>query len=309
MSRAVRLAFVAFVVLAAAPGVTATAAALEVPYLSGRVVDEAGLLPPDRAAALEEELRRLEEETGAQVVVLTIPSLEGEVLESYALEVAETWGIGRERADDGVLFLISRDDRQLRIEVGYGLEGVLPDLAASRIIRNLVVPEFKAGDYPGGIEAGVGAIAGAIREEPGAVPDDPPGVTGPDLAGRGFMGLVFLFVVGTFSLTALGTKGCQGWFLYLFLLPFWFIFPTVILGPPFGLVPGFAWLVLFPILRLFFDHTPAGKRFRTRSPMMRGLGRMAASSGGFRGGGFGGGGGGFSGGGGSFGGGGASGSW
>ena len=296
--------------LAALLAGAAGAAAKEVPFLSGRVVDEADLLPPERAAALEEELRRLEEETGAQVVVLTVESLEGEVLEDYALRVAETWQIGRgDGIDDGVVLLVARDDRKLRIEVGYGLEGVLPDLATKRIIDGAIVPRFKAGDFAGGVEAGVDSIAGAIREEPGAVPDEAPGaVTMPDLAGRGLMGLVFFIVVGTFSMIALGAKGCQGWGLYAFLIPFYFTFPLAILGAG-GVALGFAWLIGYPILRLLLDRTPAGRRFKTTSPMMRSLGRMAASSGGFRGGGFSGGGGGFSGGGGSFGGGGASGSW
>lgn len=296
-----------FALLALVAG-AAGAVAKEVPFLSGRVVDEANLLPPDRAAALEEELRRLEEETGAQVVVLTVETLEGEVLEDYALRVAETWEIGRgDGIDDGVVLLVARDDRKLRIEVGYGLEGVLPDLATKRIIDGVIVPRFKAGDFAGGVEAGVDSIAGAIREEPGAVPDEAPGaVAMPDLAGRGFMGLIFLIVVGTFSMIALGAKGCNGWGLYAFLIPFYFTFPLAIFGVS-GVVLGFAWLIGFPLLRLFLDRTPAGRRFKTASPMMRSLGRMAASSGGFRGGG--GGGGGFSGGGGSFGGGGASGSW
>ncbi len=299
---------IAVLALLALLGGAAGAAAKEVPFLSGRVVDEAGLLPPDRAAALEEELRRLEEETGAQVVVLTVESLEGEVLEDYALRVAETWEIGRgDGIDDGVVLLVSRDDRKLRIEVGYGLEGVLPDLAAKRIIDGAIVPRFKAGDFAGGVEAGVDSIAGAIREEPGAVPEEASRVgSAPDLAGRGLMGLVFFLVVGTFSMAALGAKGCQGWSLYAFLIPFYFTFPLAIFGAA-GLALGFAWLIGFPLLRLFLDQTPVGRRFQTTSPMMRSFGRMAASSGGFRGGG--GGGGGFSGGGGSFGGGGASGSW
>lgn len=279
------------------------AAAKEVPFLSGRVVDEAGLLPPERTAALEEELRRLEEETGAQVAVLTVASLEDEVLEDYSLRVSETWGLGREGVDDGVLLLVSRDDRKLRIEVGYGLEGALTDIEAGRIVRNAIVPSFKAGDFAGGIEAGVDSIAGAIRGEPGAVPADAPGAGRPDLAARGMMGLVFFLVVGLFSLSALGAEGCQSWFMYLFLVPFYFAFPLAIVGAG-GLFLGLAWLIAFPILRLFLDYTPGGRRITT-SPWMRSLGRMAASSG--RSGGFSGGG--FSGGGGSFGGGGASGSW
>lgn len=283
------------------------AAAKEVPFLSGRVVDEAGLLPPDRAAAIEEELRRFEEATGAQVVVLTVESLEGEVLEDYSLRVAETWGIGREAEDDGVLLLVARDDRQLRIEVGYGLEGELTDLEAGRIVRNVVVPRFKAGDYPGGIEAGVDSILGTLRGEPGAVPEDAAPLPGEelDLMGRALMGVVFTIVVGLFSLIALFGKGCQSWFLYAFLLPFYFTFPLAIFGPA-GVLLGVLWLIAFPILRLFFDRSPRGRRIVRTTPWLHGLSTWAATSS-SRGGGFGGGG--FSGGGGSFGGGGASGSW
>lgn len=283
--------------------------AKEVPFLSGRVVDEAQLLPPDQAQAIEEKLRRFEEQTGDQVAVLTVDSLDGEALEDYSLRVAETWGLGQKEKDNGVLLLIARDDRKLRIEVGYGLEGQLTDLQSGRIIRNVIVPRFKAGDYPGGIDAGVDAILGTLSGEPGAIPED----TGPapgqsmDLAGRAIMGLIFFLVVGVFSLVALFTKGCQSWFLYLFLMPFYFTFPLAIFGTG-GVLLGVLWVIAFPILRLFFDRTPRGKRLMRTTPWLHSLSTWAATSSSRGGGGFGGGGG-FSGGGGSFGGGGASGSW
>jgi len=285
----------------------AAAAALEVPYLSGRVVDEAGIVPPDAAARIEETLRAFEEETGAQVAVLTVPSLEGEVLEDYSLKVAETWGLGREDRDDGVLLLVARDDRQLRIEVGYGLEGALTDAEAGRIVRNVIVPRFKAGDYGGGIEAGVDAVVGTIRGEEGLIPEDSGPIEGAptDFAGRALMGLIFFSVVGLFSVIALFGKGCQSWFLYVFLIPFWTAFPMAIFGVG-GALLGVLWVVLFPILRLFLDRSPRGKRLVRDTPWLHGLSTWAATSS-SRGGGFGGGG--FSGGGGSFGGGGASGSW
>lgn len=288
------------------PGATA---AKEVPYLSGRIVDEAGLLPPDEAQRIEDELRRLEEETGVQVAVLTVESLEGEVLEDYSLRVAETWGLGQAEEDNGVLLLVARDDRKLRIEVGYGLEGRLTDAQAGRIVRNAIVPRFKAGDFDGGVAAGVDSIVGAVRGEEGAIPED----TGSGLEGgpegfweRAFMGGIFLVVVGLFSTIALFGKGCQSWFLYLFLIPFWLAFPFAILGA-FGVLLGIGWIVLFPILRLFFSRSPVGKRMVRTSPFLAGVSTWAATSS-SRSGGFGGGGG-FSGGGGSFGGGGASGSW
>ncbi|HSL82938.1 MAG TPA: TPM domain-containing protein [Thermoanaerobaculia bacterium] len=285
----------------------AAAAAKEVPYLSGRVVDEAGIVPPDAASRIEGKLRAFEEETGAQVAVLTVPSLEGEVLENYSLKVAETWGLGRKSRDDGVLLLVARDDRQLRIEVGYGLEGALTDAEAGRIVRNVIVPRFKAGDYGGGIEAGVDAVVGTIRGEEGLIPEDTGPIEGapPDLAGRLMMALVFFPVVGVFSAIALFGKGCQSWFLYVFLIPFWTAFPFFIFGVA-GVVLGLAWIVLFPIVRLFLGRSPRGKRLVRTTPWLQDLSTWAATSS-SRGGGFGGGG--FSGGGGSFGGGGASGSW
>jgi uncharacterized protein len=285
----------------------AAAAAKEVPYLSGRVVDEAGIVPPDAAARIEETLRAFEEETGAQVAVLTVPSLEGEVLEDYSLEVAETWGLGREGVDDGVLLLVARDDRQLRIEVGYGFEGALTDAEAGRIVRNLIVPRFKAGDYGGGIEAGVDAVVGTLRGEEGLIPEDAGPLEGAptDLGARLGMGAIFFVVVGLFSVIALFGKGCQSWFLYVFLIPFWTAFPLAIFGAG-GAVLGLAWIVLFPLLRAFFGRSHRGKRLVRDTPWLHGLSTWAATSS-SRGGGFGGGG--FSGGGGSFGGGGSSGSW
>lgn len=285
------------------------APAKEVPYLSGRVVDEAELLPPGATQEIEDRLRGLEEETGVQVAVLTVESLEGEVLEDYSLRVAETWGLGQAGEDNGVLLLVARDDRKLRIEVGYGLEGRLTDAQAGRIVRNAIVPRFKAGDFAGGIQAGVDSIVGAVRGEEGAIPEDRGrGVEGgPEgFWERAMMGGIFLVVVGLFSTLALFGKGCQSWFLYLFLIPFWLAFPFAILGA-FGVLFGIAWIVLFPILRIFFSRMPAGKRLVRTSPFLAGVSTWAATSS-SRSGGFGGGGG-FSGGGGSFGGGGASGSW
>lgn len=145
--------------------------ALEVPPLRGRVNDLAGLIPPNRVRALEERLASFEKETGHQIAVLTIPSLEGENREEFSIRVAETWKLGRTGFDNGVLLLIARIDRQLRIEVGYGLEGVLPDALASRIVREIIVPSFRANDFAGGIEAGIDAIMRATRGE--VIPEQP----------------------------------------------------------------------------------------------------------------------------------------
>jgi uncharacterized protein len=152
------------------------AVALDVPPLGGRINDLAGMITADAAKRLEEGLRRFETETGHQIAVLTIPSLEGEDLEGFSIRVAETWKIGQKGFDNGAILLIARDDRKLRIEVGYGLEGVLPDAIASRIINEVMVPRFRANDYSGGIEAGVNAIMRVTKGE--VLPERPRRSTG-----------------------------------------------------------------------------------------------------------------------------------
>ena len=139
--------------------------ALDVPPLRGRVNDYAKLLSQERALALEAQLEKFEQETGHQIAVLTIPSLEGDSLEDFSIRVAETWKIGKKGFDNGAILLVARDDRKLRIEVGYGLEGVLPDAIASRIIREVITPRFRSGDYAGGIDGGVNAILKVARGE------------------------------------------------------------------------------------------------------------------------------------------------
>ena len=110
--------------------------ALEVPYLAGRVNDLADLMTEEEELRVTSKLEGFERATGAQIAVLTVPTLEGEVLEEYSLRVVETWGLGRAEQDDGVLLLVARDDRKMRIEVGYGLEGDLTDVQCGRILRN-----------------------------------------------------------------------------------------------------------------------------------------------------------------------------
>ena len=142
----------------------------EIPYLTGRVVDTAGMLSEADEAELTQQLENLEKATSAQVVVLTIDTLGGEAIEDYSLRVAETWKLGQEGRDDGVLFLIVRDDRKMRLEVGYGLEPMLTDALSRRILSEVVTPKFRAGDYPAGIEAGVGAVVSVVEGNPDAVP-------------------------------------------------------------------------------------------------------------------------------------------
>ena len=134
-----------------------------VPSLSGRVIDRANILSPSTENALTTLLKAHEEETSNQVVVLTIASLEGEAIEAYSIRVAQTWALGTAENDNGVLLLVAVEDRELRIEVGLGLEGDLTDALASRIIRNDIVPLFKQGQYDTGVLVGVQSILGVIE--------------------------------------------------------------------------------------------------------------------------------------------------
>ncbi|HEX6862593.1 MAG TPA: TPM domain-containing protein [Thermoanaerobaculia bacterium] len=283
--------------------VAAPLAALEVPYLSGRVVDNADLVPDDVQQRIEQRLAAYEQQTGNQIAVLTIESLGDEALEDYTLRVAETWKLGQKGKDNGALFLISEQDRKMRIEVGYGLEPQLTDFETGRVLDNVVTPYFRSGDFGAGVEKGVDGIIASIGGEevtpaPGAdAPSEMP------VGSRVLVGLIFVFVIGTFSLMAIFTPGCQSWFMYLFLMPFYAMFSSMVF-PGFGVGVLIAWAVLFPILKLLF-----GKKLGSGIPTWGrrgGLGGPFIFGGGWGGGG---GGGGFSGGGGSFGGGGSSGSW
>ena len=265
--------------------------------------DFADLISSDTESRIITSLEDFETRTGHQVVVLTIASLEGEALEEFSLRVAETWGLGRAEQDDGVLLLIAKNDRKMRIEVGYGLEADLTDAESGRILRNILTPHFKAGDFDDGIEQGVAAIIDTLEGKEVIAPESSDPSNSMPIGARLVFGGMFLLVVGTFSLFAIFTTGCQSWFLYAFLIPFWGSFPLVIFGPGGGLIALLGWVIGAPILKLLFGNTAFGKRWVKSHP---GWTTWTSGSGGgwSRGGG-----GGFSGGGGSFGGGGASGSW
>jgi uncharacterized protein len=305
-ARVLRLLLAGLVLLlAAAPA----RAAKEVPVLAGRVSDLAGIVPAPARERLETKLRELERRTGAQVAVLTVDTLEGDSIEDYAVRVFQTWKLGRQGVNDGVLFLVARQERRMRIEVGYGLEARLTDARSRQILDDIVRPHFRAGKFDEGIEAGADAIAGAVEGAPLPPPRRNPARQVGSTAGLLIFAAMFLLVIGTFSLIALISPGKAGWFLYLFLTPFYAIFPSVVFPPYGGLIAAGAWLVLFPILRALL-HSPAGTKMRKRhgwvmTPTTGGSGGRWSSGGGFSGGG----GGGFSGGGGSSGGGGASSSW
>jgi len=142
------------------------AALVAVPPLKSRVTDLTGTLNAQQRGALEQTLAEFEARKGAQLAVLIVPTTQPETVEQYAVRVEESWKLGRKGIDDSVLLLVAKDDRKLRIEVGYGLEGVLPDAAAKRIIEDDIVPRFRQGDFYGGIRAGTDRIMRAIEGEP-----------------------------------------------------------------------------------------------------------------------------------------------
>lgn len=136
------------------------------PKLTGQVVDQANLLDPAQEAALTQKLAALEQQSGRQLVVATLPSLEGRTIEDYGYRLGREWGIGSAEEDDGVLLIVAPNERKVRIETGYGARVFLTDALSSIIIRNTITPRFRDGDFAGGIDAGVDAIAEQMRLPP-----------------------------------------------------------------------------------------------------------------------------------------------
>ena len=167
-----------------------------VPPMRALVNDLTGTLTPEQQATLETRLQQFSDRKGSQIAVLLVPTTGPETIEGYGLRVVEQWKVGRSKTDDGVLLLVAKDDRALRIEVGYGLEGALPDAVAKRIVSDVIAPRFKDGDYYGGLDAGTGQILRLVDGEalPPVAAREP---QGPDI-GRLFP---ILFVV------ALGVGG------------------------------------------------------------------------------------------------------
>lgn len=142
------------------------AAQPQFPALSGRVVDAADILPPDAEARLAAKLEALETQSQRQLVVATVPDLQGYDISDYGYQLGRAWGLGDETRNDGAILLVAPNDRKVRIEVGYGLEGYLTDALSSLIIQNQILPAFRNGDFPGGIEAGADAIIAQLQLPP-----------------------------------------------------------------------------------------------------------------------------------------------
>ncbi len=289
ISRWVRLIALILLALHIAPPLEART----VPELRGRVNDYAGMLAPATVRQLETVLADLEASDSTQIVVLTITSLDGDSLEDFSLRVVEQWQIGRQGMDNGALLLVARDDRKLRIEVGYGLEGSLTDLVAGQIIRNVITPQFRLGNFDQGVIDGVGAMIAAVRGEFQASPDGQRRQgPGEDPGGLITIMLFLFFILGSMFRRNKPLAAVAG-----------------------GLAAPLIALLLFGITGLLLLLLiPAGALGSLITASLSGSSRVARSGGlgGWHrpGGGLGSGGfGGFSGGGGGFGGGGASGSW
>ncbi|WP_426423564.1 TPM domain-containing protein [Bradyrhizobium genosp. A] len=154
--------FLAFVVPASAD--------VAVPQLTGRVVDRTGTLSSGDIASLSQKLSDFETRKGSQIAVLIVPTTDPETIEQFSIRVAEAWKIGRKKVDDGAILVVAKNDRHLRIEVGYGLEGALTDVTSRRIIDEVITPKFREGDFAGGISAGVDRMMRVVDGEPLPVP-------------------------------------------------------------------------------------------------------------------------------------------
>lgn len=271
-------------------GLFAARADVAVPPLQARVTDLTGTLDAGQRTALEARLAEFEKRKGSQIAVLLVPTTQPETIEQYSIRVVDQWKLGRKGVDDGALLLVAKNDRAVRIEVGRGLEGPLPDAIASRIIREHITPRFREGDFSGGINAGVDRIIAVIDGEPLPAPatSSPRGDSGLSwtelmmfaLVAGSFGNMILRAMLGRFGAAAL-IGGVVG-------LVIWIFYATLV----FSILGG----VLMFVFALLFGAGGGG-------------GRWSRGGWGGGGGGWSSGGGGFSGGGGGFSGGGASGRW
>jgi uncharacterized protein len=274
----------------------AALADVAVPPLTDRVVDQTGTLSGSDIASLDQTLRAFEARKGTQIAVLIVPTTQPETIEQFSIRVAEAWKIGRKKIDDGAILVVAKDDRKLRIEVGYGLEGALTDVTTKRIIDEIITPKFRNGDFAGGISDGADRIIRVADGEPLPAPARP-------RQDSGFLDhidplnpflIVAVIVVGGIFRGLLGrlfgSIAAGG----LVAVLFWFAAASLALSAISGIIAF--------LITMFSD------AMTSSGAMRRGAGWVG---GGYSGGGYSGGssGGGFSGGGGNFGGGGASGSW
>ncbi|WP_428311119.1 TPM domain-containing protein [Hydrocarboniphaga sp.] len=280
--------FSRFLLLAALfAAVPAWAQQTPVPALRAHVTDTSGTLTQTEQQALDSKLAAFEQRKGSQLAVLIVPTLGDETIEQYGIRVAEAWKLGRKNVDDGAILLVAKNDRQLRIEVGYGLEGALPDAIAKRIISETITPYFRNGDFYTGISAGVDAMIAVVDGEPLPEPsrDRSHSSRHGEISPLGVIAVIIGVIVGfvvRFSTNRVAGAGTA----------------LIVSGVIAALLIGLAGALIYAIFAFIFVIGGA-------EAVLYGM----LSGGGRGGGGFGGGGGGFSGGGGGFGGGGASGRW
>jgi uncharacterized protein len=274
----------------------AAMADVAVPPLTGRVVDQTATLSGSEVASLDQTLKDFEARKGSQIAVLIVPTTQPETIEQYSLRVAEAWKIGRRKIDDGAILVVAKNDRKLRVEVGYGLEGALNDVTAKRIIDEVITPKFRSGDFAGGISDGVNRILRVVDGEPLPAPAQP-------RQNSGFSSHIDPF--NPFLIVALVVMGgvLRGLLGRLFgslatgglvAAIFWFIAASLALSAIGG-------IIAFIVTMIGDAMTSSGGVSRSGGWVSSGGGYSGSSSSSDSGG--------FSGGGGSFGGGGASGSW
>lgn len=263
-------------------------AQVAIPPLTMRVTDLTGTLTPEQKATLESALQDFEAKKGSQIAVLMVPSIAPETIEQYSLRVVEQWKLGRKKVDDGALLIIAKNDRVMRIEVGYGLEGALGDAVSKRIISEVITPKFRQGDFYGGISDGVGSMMRVVEGEPLPEPAQGTGSNVSDFESYVPMIFIVALVLGSVLRSLLGR------------LPGAIVTGGVTAILAWAFVGVFSVALIAGLLALLFTLFGGGLRGPIGGPYGGGFGG--------RGGGFGGGGG-FSGGGGGFGGGGASGRW
>lgn len=283
----------------AAIGASPAQAQVAIPKLETRVTDLTGTLTAGQQAALEEKLQQFESRKGSQIAVLILPTTQPEDIAQYGIRLAEAWKIGREKISDGAILLVAKDDRTMRIEVGRGLEGALPDITTGRIIDDTIAPLFKQGDYYGGVNAGLDQMIRVINGEPLPAPDERWHRKSRGMPPAWLMIIGFLAFTGAFNFLGGRPVGATITGICVAVIVWW-IFAS--------LLPSFGAGVIAFFITLLTNLSPGAS---TGSRVFRDRGGWGGGGfgGGFGGGGFGSGGGGFSGGGGSFGGGGASGRW
>ncbi len=270
-----------------------------------RVHDDANVLRHETAETLESQLKTYEDSTSNQIAILTVTSLDGDVIENYSMRVVEKWKLGSKKNDNGVLILVVVEDHKMRIEVGQGLEGVLTDALCNRIIRNEMAPAFRQGDFDAGVTAAVNSvikgIGGEYKAEDGGGSND---FDSMDTVTKIVVGSIIFIFLGVFASIGLFSKGWMTWVLYAFLMPFYAAF----LGLLINWWIFWGYLIFYPLLRLWI--VKSGRKLlewqSTGGSSGRGWSSGSSSSSGSS---WSSSGSSFSGGGGSFGGGGSSGSW